>query len=180
MPEQGQGYDPLAIANYLIDLSLQAHDGTEASKGIYLTKLIKLVYICHGMSLAHLNKPLVNEPVEAGDFGPYFTSIYRMLKDYALSEKLTIRKITEKATAMGIEITAPFKSNEKDLIKNVYEKFKNVSGSNLSWLTHKEGSPWSETQKYENIKNENIKTFYQQILNGQDVSQMETHKLTAL
>ena len=169
------GYNPLAIANHLIDLS-----ATQEYPGIYLTKLIKLVYINHGVSLAQIEKPLSNEPVEAGDFGPYFTSIYTMFKDYALTEDLKIRKVTERATGMGIKFRADFEPDANKIMKEVFEKFKNVGGWVLSKLTHNKNSPWSKTQKYAMIKNENIQAFYQSLLNGRSISQIEISQITAL
>ena len=56
MSQQNQGHEPVAIANYFIDLS---------SKGLTLMQLLKLSYISHGFTLAFLDKPLADEYAEA-------------------------------------------------------------------------------------------------------------------
>lgn len=45
-------------------------------------KLIKLVYISHGINLAVLGKPLFNEDVMAWQYGPVIVSIYEKVKKY--------------------------------------------------------------------------------------------------
>ncbi|RYE90398.1 MAG: DUF4065 domain-containing protein [Cytophagaceae bacterium] len=69
-------YDAVAIANYFIQKSLDT--GVEVTP----MKLLKLVYISHGWSLALLNEPLINEAVEAWTYGPVIPSLYQELKEY--------------------------------------------------------------------------------------------------
>lgn len=56
-------HNPLAIANYFIEL---------AKNDDNLVSPIKLVYFAHGWCLALANKPLINEKVEAWQYGPEF------------------------------------------------------------------------------------------------------------
>ena len=61
-----------AIANYFLD------------KSIDLTpmKIIKLVYIAHGWHLAITDKPLIEDYVQAWEFGPVIPDLYHEFKKY--------------------------------------------------------------------------------------------------
>jgi uncharacterized phage-associated protein len=65
-------HNPIAIANYFIELA----------KFITPMKLQKLVYFAHGWCLALADKPLINEKIEAWQYGPVVSSLYREFKKY--------------------------------------------------------------------------------------------------
>lgn len=69
-------HNPLAIANYFIELA--KNDDNLVSP----MKLQKLVYFAHGWCLALADKPLINEKVEAWQYGPVVGSLYREFKKY--------------------------------------------------------------------------------------------------
>ena len=161
MSLQNQGHDPVAIANYFIDLS---------PKGLTLMQLLKLSYISHGFTLAFLDKPLADEYAEAWKFGPVFPSIYHEFK----YEKP--RLITNKAKWADMEtrtlkaVSSHFDKEEKTIMKLNYEKYGSLDGWQLSAITHAEGTPWykawEEGQHIRgfSISNNEIKNHYQALI----------------
>lgn len=124
-------YDATTVANRFIELAKQ--DG-----GRLLTpmQIIKLSYMAHGFSLAIRNRPLLNEAVEAWRYGPVIPSLYSKLKSFGNGgvDKLLSRLFTSEALA----------SEDTELIDAVYEKYGKLTGGQLSFLTHKNGTPWHE------------------------------------
>src|ERR1041385_1190632 len=84
-------FDPKAIANYFLDLA-------ESEKAaIEPLKMQKLVYFAHGWYLAFTGKPLLNEFVEAWQYGPVIPDLYHAFKHYGS------QPITERAFSVRLE-----------------------------------------------------------------------------
>lgn len=134
--------------------------GLSKAEGVRRTplELIKLTYLAHGWSFAILKGPLVDEPVEAWQYGPVFPKLYHALKAYGQSPVEIVPKCYREQTEQGICL----ESEERDLVKDVYETYKHLNGPQLIDLTHKKGSPWSKTWKFLNreIKPEVISEYY--------------------
>lgn len=159
-------YSAKAIANEFLNFAKQ--DNIEISQ----MKLQKLVYISHGFCLALLKKPLIGEKIEAWKYGPVISCLYNEFKNYGSSN------ITSKAKNMIIDddfniSTEIPKVNDNDsetidLLKAVWEKYKVLTASNLSDLTHRDGTPWAKVFKegVPNliISNEIITEHYKQLL----------------
>lgn len=111
-------------------------------------KIQKLVYYAHGWSLATTGRPLIDEAVEAWKYGPVIPSLYHEFKKYGSGS------ITEKATAVEycdsvsnpVRLVTPSVTDTEtmDLLNAVWEAYGDLSGIQLSNLTHQPGSPWSE------------------------------------
>jgi len=145
-------YSSLYIANKFIDIAKE--------KGKYLTpmQLIKLVYIAHGWSMALNDKELLAEDVIAWKYGPVIPELYREVKSYRASNITNKIKVSDE-----LEI----KTEDIDLIKEVYEKYGKFDGLQLSAITHKKGSPWSKTWEKtpgEVIPDTDIGNYYKQLL----------------
>jgi uncharacterized phage-associated protein len=119
----------LTIANFFIDKSQRDE------KPIDPLKLQKLIYIAHGWSLAFTGEPLIRESFEAWKYGPVVPLLYQYFKD------LRSAYIKSKANAPNEQI--PLEAC--DLITQVWDKYKNLSATTLSSLTHEPGSAWSKT-----------------------------------
>ncbi len=112
-------------------------------------KLQKLVYYAHGWYLALHDAPLIEEHVEAWQFGPVVPELYRQFKYYGDAE------ITRPATELGggLKFYEPRIENEDDrssrhaldVIQSVWSAYGDYSATKLSNATHKQGSPWSKT-----------------------------------
>lgn len=157
-------YNPIAVANYFI--------GKAFGEGASITPMqaIKLVYIAHGWHLGVTGKPLIGESVEAWKFGPVIPSVYHAFKKYGRSP------ITNTASTIGSsnESICPTVDDgeQSKLLDVIWDLYKNLSGEQLSALTHKAGSPWYrvwEDERGKNFRNAaipniTIKEYYSNLL----------------
>lgn len=161
-------YGALAVANYFID---KAKDGN-----VYLDllKIIKLVYIAQGWSLAIFErKAFFAEEVEAWSFGPVIPSVYHNFKEFSnqsidekaviwgLSPELDEKYINEKNHVDAkeldhllntkFEMNCPtIKKGDKDafiVLDRVWSGYSNLSSVSLIDLTHQHDTPWNEVYR---------------------------------
>lgn len=159
-------YSAKAIANEFLDLA------KEEEMPITPMKLQKLVYIAHGFNLAVFGDTLLDEKVRAWKYGPVIDSLYHEFKSFGN------RNITKKATDIEVDddfdiiVKEPAIPKEDDFTKRliyiVWNKYKELSGVQLSALTHQKDTPW-EKSYIDNIPNtviENkvIKDHYKELL----------------
>lgn len=145
----------LAVAQYILDQTREVHDDA-----LTPMQLIKLVYVAHGYMLAQHGEPLLNEPVEAWQYGPVVRSVYDAVRDYRSNP---IAKVPGARRWDGT-----FSGEEKDVMNQVAEMYGDVNGVRLSAATHKPGTPWSITWERHGrnaeISNDLIEDFYDRIL----------------
>src|SRR5262245_29920187 len=69
-------YSALAVANYFLDLA--------KAKGLALDpmKLQKMIFFAHGWSLALYDEKLIDEPIQAWQYGPVVQSVYHEFKSF--------------------------------------------------------------------------------------------------
>ncbi|HLL72320.1 MAG TPA: type II toxin-antitoxin system antitoxin SocA domain-containing protein [Pyrinomonadaceae bacterium] len=156
-------HDAKAVANVFYKLA------NNEGKKLTNMQLQKLVYIAHGFNLAVAGEPLFTDEVHAWEFGPVIPDLYEELKKYGAGE-VKARLLTR---------TPPIKSDnpEMDVINAVWGSYGKFTGPQLSAMTHKEGTPWSETwkkQPYGEIRNELIAEHYRKLLDEQPETSIET------
>lgn len=131
-------FDPKAIANFFVRCA------ADERKQLTPLQAIKLVFIAHGWYLGLTEKPLVSEPPQAWKYGPVFPSLYQEFRGYGDGP------ITSPATTFtadySLEIVPPPSRSEQEplckFLEQVYAQYGKFSGTQLSTLTHQEGSPW--------------------------------------
>lgn len=101
-------------------------------------KMQKLVYIAHGWNLAINREPLVRDRIEAWDGGPVVRSIWNHLRDFGYNSAPNFFGKPD-----GSRFEAELSQSEKSVIDHVWRKYGEYSGLELSEMTHKEGTPWS-------------------------------------
>ena len=140
-------YPARAIANYF----LEHRKKFKRKDPITQMKLHKLVYFAHGWHLALTDKPLIDETLQAWDYGPVVPSLYHEFKrfrgnkitelamDVVFVDGSTVRVITPKVK----------KSDQytRDLLNRVIKVYGKFSAWQLSAMTHEAGSPWSRARK---------------------------------
>ena len=144
-------YPPEAIANYFIGLQAAQGDLTPM-------KLQKLVYFAHGWHLALKDAPLLNENIQAWEFGPVVERLYHALKEHEDSPvtepivRLKARIGTNVVDA--IEEYAPSLDDEpksraytKALLDRMWEIYGKFDAFQLSMMTHSGGTPWDQIRK---------------------------------
>jgi uncharacterized phage-associated protein len=130
-------YTPSHIANYLL---LKAE---QDKKPLTPMKLIKMVYITYGWYLAVYKKRLFAEKIEAWRYGPVIPSLYHEFKRFGSSE-IDDYSFSVEFSEDGADFSANF-AKENDVLSiatNVWEFYKNKSGSELSRITHEDDSAW--------------------------------------
>ena len=127
-------YSPAAIANFF--LKRAAREG----KPITQMKLHKLVFYAHGWTLGILERPLLNETVQAWKYGPVVPSLYYEFLEYGSTP------IDRLATELDPE--ADLRTEDKDvlaLLERIWQVYGAFSAAQLSAKTHEPGSPWDRT-----------------------------------
>lgn len=152
-------YDPTTVANQFIELA--------AEEGAKLTpmQLNKLTYIAHGFALGLKNRPLIDDAVEAWRYGPVVPSLYRKLKHYGSSPV-----DGPVGGIFGTGRREQIDPEDKALIEAVFEKYGHLTGAQLSFLTHKKGTPWDRAYQPDiygiAINNAQIGQHYADLLNA--------------
>ncbi|MGY2286705.1 SocA family protein [Pseudomonas gingeri] len=130
-------FDAKSIANYFLELA------AARGESISPMKLQKLVYYAHGWYAGYTDQPLINEAVEAWQYGPVIPSLYHEFKRFGSGE------IAGKAfeyDALGVrEAAVPADPEIRTFLQNVYNSYGRYSGIRLSEMTHASGTPWDMT-----------------------------------
>lgn len=143
----------LAAARYLLQ--------RRTNKGDAVTpmQLIKLVYIAQGYMLGTKGKPLLEEEIEAWQYGPVVPSVYRAVKQF---RSAPVSEIQGDVSKLG--------EDEKQILDNVADKYAQYDGVTLSSATHRDGTPWhvtwSSSGKNSPISNDLIENFYRKIVSA--------------
>lgn len=144
----------LSVAQYLLSRRKGADDNS-----ISPMQLLKLVYIAHGFMLGWRGMPLLDEPVEAWQYGPVVPSVYHAIKKYRSGPV---------ANVDGADADHAFTNDEKAIMNYVADSYGDINGIALSAATHKPGTPWSQTWQYfdrnAQISNDIIESFYRKII----------------
>jgi uncharacterized phage-associated protein len=130
-----------AVANYFLDKARE--DGVHLSP----MQVQKLVYFAHGWHLALTGEPLIDEIVEAWEWGPVIPSIYHEFKMFG-SSRITSRAVTVRGGAL-VEPSIDEYQGRLDrgrlraVLDKVWQIYGKYSAIQMSNLTHRAGSPWA-------------------------------------
>lgn len=155
-------YEASAVANFFLDKA------EEEGRALTMLKLIKICYVAHGWMLALADKPLINEEIEAWQYGPVIPSLYHEFKRFQK------HPIVGRAKAFNFEnfhtstLKIPKDDTEtKGILEKVWDVYKTVSGNSLISRTHAENTPWEKFYKkgelHVTIPNESIKEYYAKV-----------------
>ena len=145
-------YSAKSVANAFI--SLAEREG----KPLTNMQVQKLVYIAQGFSLGIADRPLFYDNVHAWQWGPVIPTLYKALQRYGRGT------VTE---FIPCDETIPEDGDDFSLLKAVWDSYKGFSGAQLSSLTHKPETPWSETWEFDRfgiIAVETIKSHYKRLV----------------
>lgn len=148
----------LAVAQYLLNRCSDTPDDS-----LTPMQLIKLVYVAHGYMLGALGVPLIQESVEAWQYGPVVPSVYRALKNFGSSS------VSHVPGAPAHDFS--FTDEEKKVMDFVASRYGRYDGITLSSATHRPGTPWdtawAASGKNAVISNDVIESFYSQLVRTQ-------------
>jgi uncharacterized phage-associated protein len=146
------GNSPKHVAEYFLYLA------DAEKRTLTPMQVLKLVYIAHGWQLGFYGRPLVNESVEAWQYGPVIPSLYHRYKCYGSNP-------IEECPAEKPNGFTP--QEEGNTIEQVWKGYGQRSGISLSSLTHEPGTPWDITVKQSGlgavISNDLIEDYYRRL-----------------
>ena len=137
-------YSSIRIADEFLRLAKES-----GCKDMSPMKLIKLVYLAHGISLAYSGEPLIYDAVEAWRYGPVIPTLYHQVMEYGSKPVKSIN------SAGNAEFRCAHLGCELDewairCIEVAFESLGNRTAASLCALTHELGSPWDQTIKKNN------------------------------
>ncbi len=127
-----RGHDARSVANILI------RKGIDSETPITPLQIMKVLYFCHGWTLARLNRPLVRQPFEVWRFGPVVRDVYHALKHHGRDPVTHL--------IAGVSDTNDFGDDERKIVDMVFQDYGYVNGLVLSYLTHVPGGPWDQVR----------------------------------
>lgn len=151
----------LHIADILLRIAKQK------DQSITPMKLIKLVYIANGWSLALNDISLFNDKIEAWKYGPVIPELYQSTKKYG-KNPIPFDKIADDFDDINEGLVS--------FLQLVYDIYEDKTGIDLSALTHRVGTPWHDVYDFnmnEEIPQELIRQHYLRML--EDVTKQEDH-----
>ena len=98
--------------------------------------IVKLVYLCHGWMLGIRHQPLISETPIVGRNGPVVRSIYDKYKEYGSAPI---------PTSMGHDRSSDLTKEQNAVVNFVHGVYGDFVDTELSEMTHEDGTPWSET-----------------------------------
>ena len=123
-------YSALTVADEILKIA------KVKKKTLTPLQLMKLTYIAHGFSLAVLGKDLFQDRIEAWKFGPVIPDLYQATKHFGRAA-IPLEMIEDAANS---NVSA----EDNEFLKDIFEKYGNLTGFALSSLTHKSGTPWDQ------------------------------------
>ena len=123
--------DARIVANRFLELAQE--------RGASLTpmQILKLVYIAHGWMLGLTGRPLIDQPVEAWQYGPVVRDVYNGVRAYGRSA------VTGRLPAYPGQLSA----GDDDLVRQVLDLYGHMDGIALSNITHMPNTPWANTYR---------------------------------
>lgn len=134
-------HEAKAVANYFLDIA------EESGVKLDPMKIQKLIFYAHGWNLALRDEPLISESLEAWQYGPVVPSVYHEFKHCgrkgiggrAADYDPSTGEITE------FEIGGDDADFVKKLLKKIWEVYGDLSGIQLSKMTHESNGAWDRT-----------------------------------
>ena len=116
-------------------------------------QLNKLLYITNGFVLQEREEPAFHNPIEAWKYGPAIRIVWETF-DYAgrnpikyLSMCRTKLHNTEKVKGRRLDLLNITGEDVASVVGGVLKQYGRCTGGQLIDMTHKEGTPWSNTYK---------------------------------
>lgn len=144
-------YNPAAVANRFLAY------GNDNDRLLSPMQVLKLVYIAHGWYLAGTDEPLIDEEVQAWKYGPIVPSLFHEFKEYGQEPVQRFARVpahwndtpdngTGFSDISGLD--APMVTYDEpadEYLFWVWKKYGQLSLTELTKFTHRDGTPWHET-----------------------------------
>ena len=100
-------------------------------------KLVKLVYMAHGWMLGIYGRPLIEDTVEAWQYGPVIPDLYEQVKRFG-EQPVILRHLHQ------AEDPEDFDHTELSIMDQVHDIYGKYPAMTLSAMTHSRGTPWKK------------------------------------
>ena len=159
-----KGYNALALSNHI----LSRWDAKQ--RGITNKKLNKVLFYCHGFSLARLDKPLLKNHIEAWAHGPVVKSVYHAFKQFEHRPINQLAHSFDYVQGHSSVVWQEFETyEEEDLFFRVCDYYCDWSADRLEHESHTIGSPWHKVRNVsgsaslsQRIPNHMIKVYFKE------------------
>lgn len=131
-----EGYDPRAVANFMLDLA--------AERDALVSNLVlqKLLYFAHGHYLIRHKNPLVQGAFEAWTHGPVHSAVYQTFKHHG-GAPITSRAVGRNVITGEPRILARPESPAVEVIlRDVLKAYGHLSPTRLIDISHASKGPW--------------------------------------
>jgi len=131
-------HSSLAIANEFLQRA-------QGGRPLTHMQVQKLVYLAHGWNLGAYGEPLIEDDVEAWEFGPVIRRLYDAMKCFGRGPVRRLLRWGDDTPFDFDDAEEAFEQltpQEIDVIDLVWQKYGNYPAFQLSALTHQEGTPW--------------------------------------
>ena len=118
-------HDARLVADCLLDMACRK------GQSLSIVKLLRIIFISHGWTLALLGRPLVQNAIEAWDHGPVITDVYAA---YRSQGTYTLRPDGRDTSALAMD--------ERSILDQTLTIYGTMDDAHLSDLVRKSGSPW--------------------------------------
>ena len=130
-------YPAKAVANFFLKRARR--------RRITQMKLHKLLHYAHGWHLGLTDEPLLDERIEAWQYGPVVPSIYCEFKMFG-SDPIDRLAREHDLRTFESAIVPPVSKSDRfafDLLERVWHVYGKLTAARLSALTHASDSPWT-------------------------------------
>jgi len=153
-------YSSLIVANKLLEFA------RNDQQTLTPMQLIKLTYLSHGWMLAINGRPLLDEAIEAWQYGPVIPELYQAVRAFKS------QPVTSIPVLPGVLQMSP---DDESLIKEVYDVYGKYDGLVLSALTHQPNTPWDivwrSNGRSATISNDLIENHFRSLASETDVAE---------
>lgn len=126
-------------------------------------KLQKMIYLVYADYLEKTGEKLFCENIRAYLYGPVILEVYNNYKNNGRNLISLDEPINQEVSMPMVLARFLQSADEKNIIHSVqetFEKYGHLTASELVALTHKKGTPWSNTKANDIISDENILKYH--------------------
>ncbi|MBB4103579.1 Panacea domain-containing protein [Allorhizobium borbori] len=150
-------YKAKSVANAF--LTLANRDGYDITP----MQLQKLLYYANGYFMAENDgQPLINEYFEAWDYGPVVPTVYYEFREYVNRPIKRFAYTFDREVSREIVAPQPVNDDQSEsVISWVWDNYRDLSGPQLSNMTHKTDGPWDRARRRASnsqMRNERLET----------------------
>lgn len=121
----------VSVARYLVARA------KEQGRTLSPMKLVKLVYMAHGWMLGIYGRPLIEDTVEAWQYGPVIPDLYEQVKRFG-EQPVVLQHLHQAEDPEGFDHT------EQSIMDQVHDIYGKYPAMTLSAMTHARGTPWKK------------------------------------